>query len=99
MKPKILSAKSKSDLITYRIRLKAGAEPDKQRSYPVFPKIQEQINAQVDSMQEEGIIEESNSPWSNPIFLIPKTDQSYRLACDMRTVNSLSKKIVTLCLM
>ncbi len=39
-------------------------------------------------MLDEGIIQESYSPWNSPLFLVPKKDGSYRAFIDFRKVNN-----------
>ncbi|GAB1865875.1 Reverse ribonuclease integrase [Camponotus japonicus] len=69
-----------------------GHAPVKQRYYPVSPKIQEAIYAEVDKMLAAGIIEPSKSEWSSPIVMIKKPNGSYRFCLDFRKLNSVSKK-------
>ena len=42
-------------------------------------------------MKENGIIEESNSPWCSPCILVPKSDGSVRFCTDFRKVNAVTK--------
>lgn len=49
-----------------------GQLPIKQRYYPVSPKIQEAIYAEIDKMLEAEIIESSRSEWISPIVMIKK---------------------------
>ncbi|KAI5750678.1 hypothetical protein M8J77_000323 [Diaphorina citri] len=66
--------------------------PIRQRPYNVNPKMQEVINLEVDKMLSEGVIEPSNSPWSNPIVLVKKPDNSYRFCLDFRKLNEVTVK-------
>lgn len=85
------SVPGRTDVIRHRIDT-GDAVPVKQRYYPVSPKIQGEINAQVDEMLRDGVIEPSKSPWSSPVILVPKKDGSRRFVVDFRKVNSLSRK-------
>lgn len=78
-------------LTEHRIDI-ANRVPIKQRYYPVSPKIQEAIYAEVDKMLEAGIIEPSKSEWSTPIVMIKKPNGSYRFCLDFRKLNAVSKK-------
>ena len=52
-----------------------NAKPLKQRQYRL-PKIaKEEITKQVTTMKKAGQIEESNSPWCNPILIVPKKSE------------------------
>jgi len=66
--------------------------PIKQRYYPVSPKIQEAIYAEVDKMLEADVIEPSKSEWSTPIVMIKKPNGTYRFCLDFRKLNNVSKK-------
>ena len=92
IKPKFEQAKGRTSILKHKIKLKPNTEPIKQRYYPVSPIVQQQINKYVDTMLEDGIISPSSSPWSSPIFLIPKKDKTYRFVYDARKVNSVSEK-------
>lgn len=41
-------------------------------------------------MLDEGIIQESYSPWNSLVFLVPKKDGSYRVVIDFRKVNNVT---------
>lgn len=43
-------------------------------------------------MFEQGIIRPSNSAWSSPVVLIKKPDGSNCFCCNLRKVNSVTKK-------
>lgn len=66
--------------------------PIKQRYYPLSPAMQKFVNIEIDRMLELGVIRESSSPWSSPMLLVKKSDDSYRLCFDGRKLNSITKK-------
>jgi len=80
-----------TNLTEHRIDV-GGHAPIKQRYYPVSPKIQEAIYAEVNKMLEADIIEPSRSEWSTPIVMVKKPNGTYRFCLDFRKLNNVSKK-------
>ena len=66
------------------------AKPIKQRNYRYGYKEKEEISKQVNDMLEGGIIEEGDSPWTNPIVLVKQKDK-YRFCLDYRKLNAVTK--------
>lgn len=81
----------KTTVLKHRIDV-GDATPIKQRHHFVSPVIQEALNAEVDSMLERGIIEESKSAWSSPVLVIKKPDGKRRFCLDCRAVNNVTVK-------
>ena len=67
------------------------ATPIKQNPYCVNPQKLEFMRKEVDYMLKHGIIEPSQSNWSSPCLLVPKSDGSYRFCTDYRKVNAVTK--------
>lgn len=76
----------------FRITLKPGVEPVKQRYYPRNPAMQQIMDQEIDRMLREEVIEPSRSPWSSPVVLVRKPTGKYRFCIDFRQVNELTVK-------
>lgn len=72
--------------------IKTKAEPIKQRFYPISPALQRHVNAELDGMLRQGIVEPSTSPWSSPIVMVKKKDGSYRFCVDFRKLNKVTER-------
>lgn len=77
--------------ITHKIKL-SDETPIHTKSYR-FPEVHKaEVRKQINSMLEQGIIQHSTSPWSSPIWIVPKKlDQSgkrkWRIVIDYRKLN------------
>lgn len=77
-------------LISHRIELTDEAKqlaPVRINPFPNSPKRQEQINKELDSMLEAGIIERSYSNWALRLVPVDKPDETVRLCLDARKLN------------
>lgn len=81
----------KTDIVQHRINT-GGAHPIRQapRRLPVTK--QEEVTKLVSDMKKQGIIEESQSPWSSPVVLVTKKDGTIRFCVDYRKLNDVTKK-------
>lgn len=80
---------SETHLITHHIDT-GSARPIKQRQYPLSPALQSYLNEEIDRLLQLGIIEKANSPWSSPVLLVRKKDNSYRMCFDGRKLNEVT---------
>ena len=69
-----------------------NAAPIKQRAYRTSKAEEQHIKKELDEMMENGIIRESSSPWSSPVVLVTKKDNSLRFCIDYRKVNNITTK-------
>lgn len=65
--------------------------PIKQRYYPISPKMQEIVDKELNEMLRLGVVQKSTSPWSSPILLVPKRDNTYRFCVDYRKLNKVTQ--------
>lgn len=73
-------------------KIVTNSPPIKSRYYPVNPIMQKHMDLAIDEMLSKGIIEKSNSPWSNPVVMVRKKDNTYRFCVDYRKVNAVTEK-------
>lgn len=72
--------------------IKTAASPIKQRYYPVSPIMQAHIDRELEKLLSQGVVERLSSPWSSPIILVKKKDQSYRFCIDYRKLNMVTER-------
>lgn len=79
-----------TSLISHTITIADEAKklpPIRLNPFPTSPKIQSQINSELDSLLELGIIERSNSDWALRLVPVSKPNGKIRLCLDARGVN------------
>jgi len=79
----------KTDAAEHTIQLKED-KPLLLKPYPYSETKHAIIDPMVDKMLQQGLIEESNSPYSSPLILRPKPGGDWRLVHDYRHVNKLT---------
>ncbi|XP_062589077.1 uncharacterized protein LOC134250727 [Saccostrea cucullata] len=65
-------------------------EPIQKKPYSIPYALQEKVKAEIKQMKEMGIIEETESPYSAPIVLIKKNDDTLRFCVDYRDLNKVT---------
>ena len=78
-----------TDIIHHHINTSAET-PVRQRAYRTSPAMRVEIQKQVDDLLQRGIIEESYSPWSSPIVMVKKKDDTFRFCVDYRKLNAVT---------
>ncbi len=67
------------------------AQPIKQHPYRLNPKKRELMKAEVEYLCQNNFASPSQSVWSSPCLLVPKSDLSVRFCTDYRKVNAVTK--------
>ena len=72
------------------------ADPIRQHNYRIPQVYQKAFRTEVEDMIEQGIIEESSSPWVSPVVIVPKVNPEgkhtgIRLCIDFKKINSVTK--------
>ncbi len=79
-----------TDRVQHHIDLKSGTSPIYVPSYRLLHSQRKVADELVTDLLDDGIIQESHSPWNSPLFLVPKKDGSYRAVVDFRRVSQVS---------
>ncbi|XP_067635466.1 uncharacterized protein [Eurosta solidaginis] len=81
----------RTSLEKHTIKLVDEAVPIKERHYPLSPAMQAIVYEEVDKMLELGVIEKSESPWSNRTTVVRKPGKN-RFCLDARKLNAVTVK-------
>lgn len=76
-----MSELGKTNIYSHRIDT-GSARPQRQHFYRATPEIREAIELMIQEMLENGICEESTSPWAAPVVMIKKKTGDFRMAID-----------------
>lgn len=67
------------------------AAPIKARQYPLSPDKKEALYNELDRMLSLDVVSPSESPWNNPVLLVPKQNNEWRFCLDSRKLNAVTK--------
>jgi uncharacterized protein (DUF2249 family) len=80
-----------TNIVEHDIRLTTD-EPSKQPPYRVPPSKRVVIDQKVQEMKDQGVLEDSNSPFAAPVVLILKKNGEWRFCADYRKLNDITVK-------
>ena len=75
----------------YHYVIVEDSKPIKQHPYRMNPLKQKHLQDEVKYLLENDFIEPSQSNYSSPCILVPKSNGTYRMCTDYRKVNSVTK--------
>jgi hypothetical protein len=82
-----------TDLIGHKI-VTGDAKPIRKPLYRVPFALRKEMEGQIQNMLRKGVIEESTSPWSSPVILVPKKSKDgkpkYRFCVDFRALRAVT---------
>ena len=79
---------------TIKMKIDTGDNPPiKLKSYKTPLNNRKVVENAVQEMMQAGVIRKSRSPWSFPVVIVGKKDQSKRFCIDFRQLNKITKKI------
>lgn len=81
-----------SRIVNHEIPLQPEAKPFKSKPYRYPHSQKTEIENQVQEMLSSGIIKTSNSPYTSPVILVEKKDNSWRFYVNYRHLNNITIK-------
>ena len=73
-----------------------GEKPRRSGVRPLNPTLRKEVEKQLKILQENDMIEPSKSEFACPVAMVRKKDGSYRFCCDLRNLNSVTRRDVYL---
>ncbi len=74
----------------HHIKLKPGSNPVYINAYKLPHSEAQLVEELIKNMLNQGVIQESNSPWNSPLFLVPKKDGTLPPIIDFGRVNEVT---------
>lgn len=79
-----------TDKVSHSIVLQPDTRPSYTQAYRLPHSQKAVVEDMIQGMLKDNIIQESNSPWNSPMFLVKKKDGSFRPVIDFRKVNEVT---------
>ncbi|XP_066939925.1 uncharacterized protein [Macrobrachium rosenbergii] len=76
-----------TNVLEHKVQLEDKTRPNFVPSYRIPFKIREQVEQEVNTWEEEGIVRLSSSPFNFPLLEVPKRDGSIQVCVDFRKLN------------
>jgi len=80
----------RTNIVEHRINT-GDQKPVSKKPYRANEKKEKMIKEELDKMIKDGVVRESESPWSSPVVIIDKKDGSKRFCIDYRWVNNITE--------
>ena len=80
----------RTNLGVHHIEVPPETRPIRCAPYRLSPDKSKVLKEELTNLLDQGIIEESTSPWASPIVMVPKSDGILRLCTDFRKVNNVT---------
>lgn len=77
-----------------KIKIREGEFPAAKPNYPKSKAENDELEGHVEILFQNGIIEESTSPWNNPIMMMKKKNGKKRLVNDFRATNEKAVQVI-----
>ena len=74
----------------FRIILKPGAQPVRQRPYRYSPVMNEKVQIEIDKLLLAGVLRRSYSNWASPLVVVAKANGGVRLTVNYKRINKMS---------
>ncbi len=71
----------------HHIKLKPGTNSVYINAYKLQHSQRELVREMIKDIVKQGVIQEPNSPWNSPVFLVPQKDDTFRPVIDFWRVN------------
>ncbi|EFO91670.1 hypothetical protein CRE_18358 [Caenorhabditis remanei] len=76
---------------THYIELNDNHRIPQSRPYRLSPEQRQKLEKEIKFMKENGLIEESTSPYTSPLLMIPKANGDIRIVIDYRRLNLITR--------